>query len=116
MERLLRHRWILDFATVAACAAFLAHAAARAFDPGVAFAAAPAGRCPATPLPMGPPDVDAIVTRNVFCSSCRGRRPAPVAQAPEPTVLPLAVLAIMYAPPPRHPKSSLAVVRDTEDL
>ena len=117
MERLLRHRWILDFATIAACAALLAHAAARAFDPGVAFAAAPAHRRPATPVNKAPPDVDAIVARNVFCSSCRGARPeAPVAAAPEPTALPLAVLAIMYAPPPRDPKSSLAVVRDTEDL
>jgi general secretion pathway protein C len=116
MSRLL-HRCgcLVDIVALSLCGVLLAHAAALAFDPGEAAAAISAGRPRASPAPARSSGVAAIVERNLFCSSCRGASAAvPEPHQPERTALPLAVLAIMYAPPPRDPRGSLAVVRDTE--
>jgi len=119
METLFRrHGWFVDLVVIALCAILLGHAAALGFEPVEAFAAAAPARRRAGPATRPPTDVAAIVERNLFCSACRGAAPAAdlPARAPEQTALPLVILAIMYAPPPRDPAGSLAVVRDTEDL
>src|SRR5688572_27681983 len=117
MERLLRrHSWFVDLVVIGLGAALLGHAAAMGFQPMEAFAAVAPARRRAAPAGKAPADVAAIVARNVFCSTCRGGPAvAELPRAPERTALPLELLAIMYAPPPRDPKGSLAVVRDTEE-
>jgi general secretion pathway protein C len=66
-------------------------------------------------------DIEPVLTRNVFCSTCppimRGPETAEqprINPEPQRTTLPIALLAIMYSPPPRGIKWSIAVVRDTE--
>jgi general secretion pathway protein C len=66
-------------------------------------------------------DPKAILTRNIFCSTCPSLLDEAVPEGPEEPVLqqtktelPLALLAIMYAPPPNGIRWSVAVMRDTE--
>jgi hypothetical protein len=84
-----------NLAAIAPCAGILGHTAASSFD-----------RAAPVFMPVGPPrarpaatqtEVRPIVARNVFCSTCEvGAEPAVV--RPGPTTLPLALVAVLYAP------------------
>jgi hypothetical protein len=110
MEALLRrHLWLVDFIGIGAGAALLGHAAATLIAGALppAAAATVAARSPPAIDSNRVKSIDAVVARNVFCSTCdESGRP------PEPTRLPLKLLAIMFAPPPSDARWSIAVVRD----
>ena len=131
METLLRkYLWALDLAVVALCATFLGNAASSAVESKV-VASIPAPR-PMASKPRRPEPTAAasskqpegILKRNIFCSTCPpiieephpdgGVPENPGAAEPVKTQLPLALLAVMYAPPPNGIKWSIAVIRDTE--
>ena len=132
METLLRkYLWALDLAVVALCATFLGNAASSAVESKVVAAIPsppPLASKPRRPEPttaVSSKQPEGILKRNIFCSTC-----PPILDEPHPdggvidpstepvkTALPLALLAIMYAPPPGsmiHMKWSFAVIRDTE--
>ncbi|MBC8132008.1 MAG: PDZ domain-containing protein, partial [Deltaproteobacteria bacterium] len=75
-----------------------------------------------TPATYYSKQVEDILKRNIFCSTCPPILPEPekgdVGPAPDPeptrTVLPLKLMAIMFSPPPNDPRWSMAVIRDTE--
>jgi general secretion pathway protein C len=130
VETLLRkYLWAVDLAVVAFCAMFLAMAASGAVESKFASLPAPP-RQPQPRLaklevkPAFNKDPTSILRRNLFCSACPPILDDPnkkldeeettVATPPAKTSLPLAVLAIMYAPPPNGLRWSVAVMRDTE--
>jgi len=128
VETLLRkYLWAVDLAVVALCATFLAMAASGAVASKFASMPAPV-RAPVARLPKPETkvafnkDPTAILRRNVFCSTCPPILDDPnsvVEEGEKPieqvkTSLPLAVLAVMYAPPPNGIRWSVAVMRDTE--
>ena len=127
METLLRkYLWAVDLAVVALCATFIGMAASGAVESKLAGMTAPVRVAPAKPpkpdnKPTYSKDPTAILRRNIFCSKCPPILDQDVVKE-DPTVtieetkttLPLAVLAIMYAPPPNGIKWSIAVMRDTE--
>ena len=113
MELLLRrHLWVIDLIAIAIAAALAGHATAMRIAsmlPGPG-AHAPAGRRPGAPAPLGTADkaIAGIIGRHLFCSACGDEAP------PEQSRRSLALLAIMFAPPPLDPRWSMAVVRDDE--
>lgn len=126
VETLLRkYLWAVDLAVVALCATFLGMSASGAVESKLASMAVPPRIAPAKPSkpdskPAFNKDPTAILKRNMFCSTC-----PPIFEVAEVdtgqvveqetrTALPLAVLAIMFAPPPNGIKWSIAVMRDTE--
>ena len=126
METLLRkYLWAVDLAVVALCATFLGMAASGAVESKLANLPMPARIAPVKPPKPDSKvvfnkDPTAMLKRNMFCSTC-----PPIFDETKPedptitveetkTALPLAVLAIMYAPPPNGIKWSVAVMRDTE--
>ena len=129
VETLLRkYLWAVDLAVVALCATFLGMAASGAVESRFASMMPTPARPALTklPKPAAKPgfnkDPTAILMRNVFCSTCppilddpnKGPDvPDPVQQTK--TALPLALLAVMYAPPPNGMRWSVAVMRDTEE-
>jgi general secretion pathway protein C len=127
VETLLRkYLWAVDLAVVALCATFLGMAASGAVESKIASAPAPVRPAlPKPPKPAGKPafnkDPTAILKRNIFCATCPPLLDDGLPTGPETltdqqtkTALPLALLAIMYAPPPNGIKWSIAVMRDTE--
>lgn len=128
VETLLRkYLWAVDIGVVALCATFLGMAASGAVESKLASMPVPV-RAPAPKpvkvdtTPVFNKDPTAILVRNVFCSTC-----PPLLQTEEPeadagpppevqtkTAMPIALLAIMYAPPPNGIKWSVAIIRDTE--
>lgn len=127
MEPLLRkYLWALDLAVIGLCAVFLARAAASAVESNYLTAIPtpkPSARAarPVVQTTYGK-QTEEILKRNVFCSTCpplwgvaEPSSSAPVSDVPQKTSLPLALMAIMYAPPPFGLTWSVAVVRDTED-
>ena len=128
METLLRkYLWAVDLAVVALCAVFLGMAASGAVESKLASLPMPVRVAPAKPpktesKPAFNKDPTAMLKRNMFCSTCPPIFEVPTVEHPETTVeetkttLPLAVLAIMYAPNDGilPSKWSVAVMRDTE--
>ena len=129
MELLLRkYLWAVDGLIVALCAVFLARASATAIGGkmvvgGGAAAPRPARIAAAAPAaPVYTKQVEEILNRNIFCSTCppilakpvtdTGPPPAPPLQR---TSLNLKLLAIMFAPPPADPRWSVAIIRDNDD-
>ena len=128
METLLR-RYLsaVDLIVIAICAIFGARATATAIEAAMASSvpsARPAVRSAAA-QPQGPvysKQVEDILKRNIFCSTCPPILGGPVAESSGPpappelqkTTLPLKLLAIMYAPPPADPRWSVAVIRDND--
>ena len=129
MELLLRkYLWAVDGLIVALCAVFLARASATAIGGklvvgGGAAAPRPARVVAAAPAaPAYTKQVEEILNRNIFCSTCppilakpvtdTGPPPAPPLQR---TSLNLKLLAIMFAPPPADPRWSVAIIRDNDD-
>jgi general secretion pathway protein C len=129
VETLLRkYLWAVDLCVVALCATFLGMAASGAVESKLASAPAPARVSkPKPPKPESKPlfnkDPKPILKRNMFCSTCppiidEGTKTSTETETTTvqevKTALPLALLAIMYAPPPNGIKWSVAVMRDTE--
>jgi len=130
VEALLKkYLWAIDLAVVALCATFLGAASSSAIESKV-VTAIPAPR-PVASKPRRPESIvastskqpEGILKRNIFCSTCPPiiDEPNPDGGVSEPTgpesvktQLPLALLAIMYAPPPNGIKWSVAIIRDTE--
>lgn len=129
MEALLRkYLWAIDLAVIALCAVFVARAAASAVESSIVI---PPQRAAYRPPRLQAPvvyskDVEPILKRNVFCSTCPPIVDKPVEGQPQPTGqeppqrtgLPLALMAIMYAPPPLGLSTSpwsVAVVRDNDE-
>jgi len=124
METLLRkYLWAIDLVVVAICAVFSARATATAIESRLRTAP-PARRAarmstPTLQATVYSKQVEEILNRNIFCSTCPPILASPiadpVASGPPPlqkTSLPLKLLAVMYAP--TAPTWSLAIVRDTE--
>ncbi|MBN2576738.1 MAG: PDZ domain-containing protein [Deltaproteobacteria bacterium] len=127
METLLRkYLWAVDLVVVALCATFLGMAASGAVESRLASRPPPARVALAKPpkaeaKPAFDKDPTAILKRNIFCATCPPLLDEEVPEGPETlteqqtkTALPLALLAIMYAPPPNGILWSIAVMRDTE--
>ena len=126
METLLRkYLWVIDLAVIAICAVFSARAAATVFESKLSHVAPPAKAAPrvaaATAQTVYSKANEDILKRNVFCSTCPPILPPPVTDtgppppaAPQKTTLPIALVAIMFAPPPASKYWSVAIIRDTE--
>ena len=127
MDALLRkHIWVIDLVAVGLCAVFLGRAAASAFE--YKFLTAMAVPAPATRVSRSqsetvyPKQIDAVIKRNVFCSTCppivdKTTEVATDTQTkfePQRTSLPLQLMAINFSPPPWGFQHSSVVLRDTE--
>jgi general secretion pathway protein C len=129
METLLRrYLWAIDLAVVALCAMFGGRAAATAIESAMVKIAPPAKRAPrptttSSTATVYSKEVEPILNRNIFCSTCPPilKKDAPVDTGPPPppplqkTSMNVKVLAIMYAPPPVDPRWSIAIIRDNDD-
>jgi len=127
VEALVRNcLWALGLVAIALCAVFLARAAASGVESSIVIPAPrPAARMARaqTPATVYTKEIEQILKRNVFCSTCPPILPPPpsadeaaINQAPQKTSLPLALLAVMYAPSEGLlVNQSLAIIRDTED-
>lgn len=125
METLLRkYMWTLDLAVIAICAVFSAQATGTLIESSL-VAKTPAvrrtARAPvaAAQAPVYSKQVEEILNRNIFCSTCPpilATTPSPEATPAAPslqkTSMPLRLLAVMYAP--TAPEWSLAIIRDTD--
>lgn len=123
---LTKYMWLLDVAVVGICAAVLGSSASSLV--AYRLGEAPHPRAPTTQVPLpSPPQVrskqpNAILRRNIFCSTCPPIRldgdPEPVTLPdmapfdPQPTQLPLKLLAVMYTPSPKRHRWNMAVIRN----
>lgn len=127
METLLRKYLVaVDLAVIAICAMFAARATATAIEAAMASNVPPMKPAAhvATTVAQGPvysKEVEEILKRNIFCSTCPPILPKAVDTAGPPpppelqkTSLPLKLLAIMYAPEPADPHWSIAIIRDND--
>ena len=117
--------WALDAAVVAACAALLALSASSLVKSrfrGLTMASPPGFRPRSSPYkPAHDKRPDAILRRNIFCSTCPpllgGEPDAGTDDVPpelQATTLPLKLVAVMYAPSPKEQKWDTAVIRDDD--
>jgi general secretion pathway protein C len=125
METLLRKYFALvDLAVIALCAIFAARATATAIEAGFVSGIPSVKHAlrPPTTAASGPvysKQVEEILNRNMFCSTCPpilGKPEAPGAIVIPPlqrTSLPLKLLAVMYAP--TDTRWSMAIIRDNDD-
>lgn len=127
METLLRkYLWAIDLLVVAICAVFSARATATIIQTRITRITPPVRSAPRTTPAASTgtyygKEVDEILKRNIFCSTCPPILEKPVAatdgKPPEPTLtrtsLPLRLLAVMFAP--SDPTWSVAIIRDTDD-
>jgi general secretion pathway protein C len=116
--------WAIDLVVVAICAVFSARATATLIEAslraGPVAKRAPRLASAAPPATVYSKQVEEILNRNVFCSTCppilqKAPTDNPVQSGPPPlqkTNLPLKLLAVMYAP--TAPSWSMAIIRDTE--
>ncbi len=129
METLLRkYLAAVDLVVVAICAIFGARATATAIEAAMASnvpTMKPGAHIAAAGAPQGPvysKEVEEILKRNIFCSTCppflkkaeadsSGPPPPPQLQK---SSLALKLLAIMFAPPPADPHWSMAIIRDND--
>lgn len=122
LEFLLRkHLWAIDLTVVAVCAVFCGMAAAGLVATGPWSPPPPVGSRPPSGASGRPASFDkrpdGIIARNIFCSDCRSHLALADADeiVPERTcTLPLALLAVMYAPTSRLGNLSVAVLRNTD--
>jgi general secretion pathway protein C len=128
METLLRkYLWAIDLAVIALCSIFSARATATLIQSRLSHLAPPAKSAPRVPVASNSntvysKQVEDILKRNIFCSTCPpilGGPPKADATPVDPplqrTSLPLKLLAVMYAPRPADPRWSMAIIRDTEE-
>jgi len=129
METLLRkYLWAIDLVVIALSATFAARATGVMIESALVRNTPPLLPVRRAPADNGPTtyhdkQVEAILKRNIFCSTC-----PPILAEPEPekeagvppppmpvrTSLPIKLMAIMFSPPPNDPRWSVAVIRDTE--
>ena len=129
METLLRkYLWAIDYAVIALCSMFAARAAATAIESslvrGVPVAKRPLrAPAPAASATVYSKQVEDILNRNIFCSTCPpilGPPPGEGVAGPPPppelirTTLNLKLLAIMFAPRPADPRWSIAIILDND--
>ena len=128
METLIRkYLWAIDLLAIALSAVFAARATGVFVDSELsrktpAFTSTRRATAEtAVPATYYGKQVEDILKRNVFCSTCPPILPEPekaAGPAPDPaptkTALPLKLMAIMFSPPPNDPRWSMAVIRDTE--
>jgi len=127
VETLLRkYLWAVDGLIVVLCAVFLARASATVIGGKMLVsggAPKPAARVATAPTaaPVYGKQVEEILRRNIFCSTCppilqtEGGPKQPDAPPPlQRTSLNLKLLAIMFAPPPADPRWSVAIIRDND--
>jgi general secretion pathway protein C len=127
METLLRkYLWAIDLAIIALCAVFSARATATLIESKL-VRMAPAVRrephlaAPGSQTTVYTKQIEEILKRNIFCSTCPPILPVPTvagagseAPALQRTSLPLKLLAVMYAKPPAE-RWSMAIIRDTDE-
>jgi general secretion pathway protein C len=127
VETLLRkYLWAIDLAVIALCAIFGARAAATVIDKSLAAKAPIVTKRAPRPVSTAPAtvytkQVEEILKRNIFCSTCppiledptKLAATGPVIPPLQKTTLPLKLLAVMYAPPPAQ-EWSMAIIRDTD--
>src|SRR5580698_5440174 len=125
METLLRkYLSVVDLAVIALCAIFAARATATAIEAGFVSgipSAKHAAKQPAaaSSTQVYSKQVEEILNRNIFCSTCPPILGVPETSGPaappplQRTSLPLKLLAVMYAP--TDPRWSMAIVRDNDD-
>jgi general secretion pathway protein C len=124
METLLRkYLSVVDLAIVALCAIFGARATATAIEAGFVSGIPTVKHAPKLPAPptattVYSKQVEEILNRNIFCSTCPpilGKVEEGVVAIPplQKTSLPLKLFAIMYAP--TAPQWSMAIIRDNDD-
>jgi len=125
---LTKYLWLVDGLVVAICAGVLGSSASSlvAYQFGEAARPIPpvAKARPSSSTPARKKRPDTILRRNIFCSTCPPIRldgePAPEASvdmtpsAPQPTQLPLKLLAVMHAPTREAWKWNTAIIRDGE--
>jgi general secretion pathway protein C len=127
VETLLRkYLWAVDGLVVALCMIFLARASATAIEKKLVTSGPPAKAAVRMPVatsagPVYTKQVEEILKRNIFCSTCPpilGTAVGPDEPPPVPqlqrTSLNLKLLAIMFAPPPADPRWSVAIIRDND--
>jgi general secretion pathway protein C len=125
METLLRkYLWAIDLAVIALCAMFSARATATFIESNLVRSAPTARRstrisAPTTQSTYYGKQVEEILKRNIFCSTCPPIIPVAPAPGgvippagPERTNMPLKLLAVMYAP--SDPRWSMAIIRDND--
>jgi general secretion pathway protein C len=114
MERLLRRwMWVLDGAAIAIAAAFAAHATAR-WVSRVGLEHLPRhliDKYVASQEEMPAKRIDGILQRHIFCHA---REVATVIEprTPQPALLALRLVAVMYAPRAADRRWSVAIIRD----
>jgi general secretion pathway protein C len=129
METLLRkYLWAIDLAVIAICAIFSARATATLIQTRIARITPPVRSVP-RPLAVASTgtyyskQVEDILKRNIFCSTCPPilAKPIDITTGPptdpplQRTSLPLKLLAVMFAPPPGDPRWSVAIIRDVDE-
>jgi len=125
METVLRkYLWVVDYVVIALCMMFAARATATVIDARLGKMAPPGKRAarsaPAHAMTtIYSKQIEEILKRNIFCSTCPPILGGPVTAAAPPvpelqkTTLPLKLLAVMYAP--TAPEWSMAIIRDTDE-
>jgi general secretion pathway protein C len=125
METLLsKYLGAVDLAVIALCAIFGARATATVIESSL-VSGIPTAKQGSRPAVSAAPavytkEVEEILKRNIFCSTCPPILPVPVTPgAPvvpelQRTSLPLKLLAIMFAPAPADPRWSMAIIRDND--
>lgn len=128
METLIRkYLWAIDLLAIALSAVFAARATGVFVESAISrntpvFKGARRASSEPAPSTYYSKQVEDILNRNVFCSTCPPILPKPETDKPEEqkdpeptrTALPLKLMAIMFSPPPNDPRWSMAVIRDTE--
>jgi general secretion pathway protein C len=125
METLLRkYLSLVDLAVIALCAVFGARATATAIEAGF-VGGIPSTKHAPKPAPVASSttvyskQVEEILNRNIFCSTCPPILAPPETGGPaappplQKTSLPLKLFAIMFAP--TAPEWSMAIIRDNDD-
>jgi general secretion pathway protein C len=119
--------WVLNLAVITACALLASRAVGRlaqTYIPVTAGERIAAGlsRDGAVARPAAVRDIDAVIERNIFCSTCRPRRPAATPPAREPgpadttlthTTLDLWLVATLVSEEPLI-EGSYAAIRDKD--
>jgi general secretion pathway protein C len=125
METLLsKYLGAVDLVVIALCAIFSARATATVIESSL-VSGIPSAKHSARPVASASPavytkQVEEILKRNIFCSTCPPILPvpvtpgAPVVPEVQRTSLPLKLLAIMFAPAPADPRWSMAIIRDND--
>ncbi len=125
METLLsKYLGAVDLVVIALCAIFGARATATVIESSL-LSGIPSAKHGSKPAASAAPavytkQVEEILKRNIFCSTCPPILPVPVTPgAPvvpelQRTSLPLKLLAIMFAPAPADPRWSMAIIRDND--